>query len=350
MWRPCFDRQRWFSASVLVALGCACRELDSDADAAALVGVARAEPREGGRDAALHDVPDSIVQKLAEQEVSAVRKGQGGRSLAFVVTLQDQTVGYFKPEQTFAANWYSEIASYHLDRELGLGKAPPAVGRKLPWAVLKRAAGDDPRVRELRIRGGTLRGALTAWIPKPLDPLVVLPGWQRWLTVDPPPALSPFQRPETYSRAKQRGQASSLPAEAPEPDRRDRPAELSDLILFDYLIGNLDRWGGGFTNVRTRGPGGPLVYLDNANGFPPAQVGKSRLLDVRLESVQRFRRKTVEAIRKLDGERFRSRLAKDPLAPLLDDAQLRELETRRARLLAHVDHIERTKGSAAFPW
>ena len=50
-------------------------------------------------------------------------------------------------------------------------------------------------------------------------------------------------------------------------DRADRGAELSDLVLFDYLIHNIDRWGGGFTNVRTRGEGGPLVFLDNAGGF-----------------------------------------------------------------------------------
>ena len=90
---------------------------------------------------------------------------------------------------------------------------------------------------------------------------------------------------------------------ATEPDQESRPAELSDLIVFDYLTQNVDRWGGDFTNLRIRGPGGPLIYLDNGAGF---WLGEQRLglMEARLKALQRFRRATVEAVRRLDVDAF----------------------------------------------
>jgi hypothetical protein len=317
------------------------------------------ESRRKERETPLADLPDSVLDQLAESGVASIDKGKGGRTLAFVVALEDGTVGYFKPEQSFAANWYAEMASFHLDREIGLGRVAPSVGRRLPWEALERAARGDQRVRELLIgEDGTLRGSLVAWIAGPLERLEPGGGWESWLRIDPPFVISPFQRPEEYWEAVKLGKeragararhATLSAAPTPIPDRADRPSELSDLILFDYLIANLDRWGGNFTNVRTRGAGGPLVYLDNANGFPPKDT-RSPLLETRLSSVQRFRRSTIERIRGFDMDRFRARLGRDPLGPLLTERQLRDLEARRKRLLAYVEGVERLHGEAAFPW
>ena len=120
------------------------------------------------------------------------------------------------------------------------------------------------------------------------------------------------------------------------PDTRERPAELSDLIVFDYLTQNVDRWGGDFTNVRSLGPGGPLIYLDNGAGF---WLGEQRLglMEARLKALQRFRRSTIEAVRRLDIERFGARLGADPLAPVLNEKQLDGLAQRRRAVLQHVD-------------
>jgi hypothetical protein len=271
----------------------------------------------------------------------SARKGFGGRSLAFRVQLADGRRAYFKPEQTFAAHWFSEIAAYHLDRELGLGRASPVVGRTLPWAVFAAAAGNDPRVKEVRVRrDGTVRGSLIAWIEGDLDPVALPPGWEHWLRLDPPRGATPFQRVDDWAR----GKAPIRPSAAGPPDTPDRVAELSDLVLFDYLIGNLDRWGGGYTNVRTRGAGGPLVHLDNANGFH-AGVTSTRHLDAQLAAVERFRRKTVEAIRGFDVHGFARRLSHEPLAPILTEQQLERVEVRRQRILDHVAAVERKHGA-----
>jgi hypothetical protein len=129
------------------------------------------------------------------------------------------------------------------------------------------------------------------------------------------------------------------------PDTEERPAELSDLIIFDYLTQNVDRWGGDFTNVRSRGPRGPLIYMDNGAGF---WLGQQRLglMEARLRALQRFRRSTIEAVRKLDIERFSTHLQADPLAPVLNEKQLDGLAQRRRAVLEHVDAMVARFGEA----
>lgn len=318
--------------------------------------------------------PDWPMRRaLATEEVAEIEKGHGGRSLAFKITLADGTVGYYKPEQTFsAAHWYGEVASYYLDRELGLGRAIPTIGRRLPWQPLREAAGGDSRVDEIIVQDdGTVRGAFIWWVPGGLRPIAPGTGWERWVRVQGSLVVTPYQRPRGWSRdvnrwRRETGSESSdgtetapAPEEpdtevsgppAGEPDTADRPAELSDMILFDYLTTNVDRWGGSFTNVRTRGVGGPLVYLDNAAGFTAGPRARIPLMDARLHALSRFRRSTVAAIGALSMERLARRMGDDPLAPVLTTRQLDQLEERRRHLLEYVARIQREHGEAATPW
>lgn len=313
-------------------------------------------PRTTG-DAFLGEPDAPRLEALATRAIASIEKGRGGRSLAFRLTLDDGTRGYFKPEQSFsAAHWYAEIAAYHLDRALGLGRVAPVIGRRLAWEPLRRVAGDDERVAEITVaEDGTVRGAFIWWIPEELPELTPGRRWERWIRVDPNFGISPFQRPWDFRRQVQAWKAGSPiePAEdlgpEREPDTADRAAELSDMILFDHLTTNVDRWGGAFTNVRARGAGGPLIFLDNGAGFSPGQV-RIDLMEQRLRAVQKFRRSTVGAIRALDLDRYRERLAGDPLAPVLDDRQLTDLAARREAVLEHVAACERRFGDAVFAW
>ena len=297
------------------------------------------------------------IETLRTAETAEVKKGKGGRSLAFKVTLADGTRGYFKPKQSFsAAHWYSEVAAYSLDRELGMGRVPPTTGRRFRWSELRAAAGADSRVSELDIeKDGTLKGAFVWWIPEPLERVRLGRKWERWVRVQKSLPITPYQRPVDYRADLNRRpgiREATDPSRpiAQSPDIEARPAELSDLIVFDYLTQNVDRWGGDFTNLRSRGKGGPLIYLDNGAGF---WLGEQRLglMEARLKALQRFRRSTIDAVRDLDIERFASRLREDPLAPVLNEKQLDGLEQRRRAVLEHVEAMVARFGEPrVFAW
>lgn len=302
--------------------------------------------------------PDtSRVGALRTGEIAEVKKGRGGRSLAFQITLKDGTRGYFKPKQSFsAAHWYSEVAAYYLDRALGLGRVPPTTGRVLRWKDLEAAAGPDDRVAELSIApDGTIRGAFIWWIPERLQRLRMGRQWERWVRVQKTLPITPYQRPVDYRADLNRrpGVREATDPNRPvakNPDVDTRPAELSDMIVFDYLTQNVDRWGGDFTNVRTRGADGPLIYLDNGAGF---WLGEQRLglMEARLKALQRFRRSTIDAVRALDIDAMAADMATDPLAPVLNDKQLDGLAQRRQAVLDHVAAMVGRFGEAAvLPW
>ncbi len=295
--------------------------------------------------------PDAArIASLRTEPIRRVQRGRGGRSLAFKITLEDGTQGYFKPEQTFsAAHWYSEVAAYYLDRALGFGRVPPTTGKSFPWAPLRRAAKSDKRLREVSVRrDGTVRGAFIWWVPQKLTPLRLGRAWERYVRIDERLPITPYQRPAHY-RADLNGKPGRREARDPrrplagKPDTADRAAELSDLIVFDYLVQNVDRWGGNFTNVRTRTSGGPLIFLDNGAGFwlGDQELG---LMQSRLVALQRFRRSTVEAVRAFNIDDFAATLATDPLHPVLNQRQLDGLRARRNALVAHVEQMVRRFG------
>jgi len=287
------------------------------------------------------------IDSLRQAQIAEVERGRGGRSLAFKVTLDDGTQGYFKPEQSFSgAHWYAELAAYYLDRTLKFGRTPPSIGRQFEWSSLRRAAGTDGRVSEVRVQpDGTVRGAFIWWMPERLVPLSTERGWESWVRVNGGIDLTPFQRPAEYRadiRRRNEGQAPERVNSRPDPDTRARPAELSDMILFDYLTSNVDRWGGDNTNIRTYGAGGPLVYLDNGAGFwPNAQVS---LMETRLRMVQRFRRSTIDAVRDFNIDDFRARLSSDPMAPILDENLIQGVVERVQRVIAHAERMQERFG------
>jgi hypothetical protein len=163
--------------------------------------------------------PDEPLRRiLATAKIENVSKGRGGRSLSFKLSFEGDVQGFFKPEQAFAANWYSELASYYLDRELGLGRVPPAVGRRLEWENLRYQAERDDRIDEVVVRDGTVRGSVAWWVPTPLEPIALPTGWESWLRIESATYPSPFESPEVYleqRRADGRGPGPELAQKGP---------------------------------------------------------------------------------------------------------------------------------------
>ncbi len=290
---------------------------------------------------------------LAEEDVAHIELGGGGRSLGFRITLANGARGYFKPAQSFsAARWYSEVAAHHLDRELGFERAPPSVARQMYWPQLRRVARDDERVNEVEVDDDQMVvGAFIHWIEGGLTPWQLGQGWERWVRVEGGMHISPYQRPRDYRGLLNEEmydfetEIGDHPEAEAEPEDPAHVGELSDLIVFDFLISNVDRWSGSYTNVRRRGTDGALVFLDNAAGFWRNE--RLGLMDARLQALQRFRRPTVEALERFRVRRFRERLATESVQ-VLDEGQIAGVEARRRAVLLHVRAMRQRFGERVF--
>lgn len=264
------------------------------------------------------------LERLASAPITELTRNPGGATITIRVRFSDGTRAVWKPEQKHSAsNFRAEIAAYHLDRIVGFSRTAAVVGRSLGYPhVLEHleASNADPefieRFRaEVPARDGRVAGAMIAWHAGKLVSAEPPKGWTEGLR---------SKEPVREELAK-------------------RMPEWSDLIVFDFLIDNTDRWSGG--NVLSLGGGG-LIFLDNAAAFAPWRASRGETNQSRLEPVCRFRRATVEALRALGpaaapearlGARLERSLAGDPLAPVLGKAQLRAVDTRVERLLEHVE-------------
>ncbi len=265
------------------------------------------------------------VTSLATSEIKSLAWNGGGVTLTFKVTFVDGRRALFKPAQAWSgSNHKAEIAAYHLDRLLGLGRVAVVVGRALPASWLTDAV-SDPKLtervgRELKVIDGRVEGAMIAWHTKRLVSAEPARGWRETL-------------------------GGSGPID---PEVRHRAAELGDLAVFDFLQDNTDRWSGG--NVLSLGKGGPLVFLDNASSLLPSRARRGASLERELSRLCRFRKGTVNAVsapRDLAAELAAS-VARDPSRASLEPQVVEALRERAARLREHLATCRREHGDEVW--
>lgn len=258
--------------------------------------------------------------RLVTAPIVEVTPNRGGASVSMRVRFADGSKAALKPEQAHVTDPRAEIAAYHVDRIVGFGRTAAVAGRRIDAAELRAAlvSGGAPDAfvarfdRELVVRDGQIGAALIAWHTAALVEEEAEPPWAAALAEDGP---------------------------APEGDAV-KLGERSDLVVFDFLIDNPDRFSGG--NILRLGKGGPLVFLDQGAAFGKNRLALGRTTRDRLEKVCRFRPATLAALRRMGaagGERLSALLAKslerDALAPVLNAAQLAGVDERLGALLAH---------------
>ena len=242
------------------------------------------------------------------------------------VKFEDGHRALFKPEQKkWKAGFRAEIGAYHLDRLLGFGRVAVVAGRivdrKLLRAHLVHSGADKKWLArfddEVLDHEGSVYGALIAW------------HRGRLVSAAPP---QDFTDGLDTAQPLRRAVAERLP-------------EWSDMLVFDHLIHNTDRWSGG--NVLSLGSGGPLIFLDQAAGFNPWR-GKPQM-NKRLTATCRFRKATATAIRARRGRQELSAqlvksLSQDALAPVLGQRSVEGVEARLSSLADHIDACEEKLG------
>jgi hypothetical protein len=276
-----------------------------------------------------------LLERVRRQPIVRVKLNRGGSSLSFRLDLADGSRAAFKPAQTNLQTIpRKEVAAYRLNRLLGLNAVPPAAPRMVSRDELfahihPDSTGAIPRIRAETIFNplGRTAGVIMYWIPEIRDSGLDTPdgeqqGWQ-WLS-----------------------QAFPVPGE-----RRAIAAQLSNLVVFDFLTSNPDRYSGG--NVKMSPDGAHLYFMDNTMAFFLDPAGNDKTRPV-LDRTERFSRQLYRALDRISMPGLQRELAREHESPyeILTPTEMRAVVARRDAVKKHIDDLVASYGEGrvlAFP-
>lgn len=285
--------------------------------------------------AELESLPRFVGTDTGQDEILEVISSANSRSFKPVghssVVLRMRTVARVTAalkvrSRELQRGYQHEIAAYRISRLLGLDNVPPAVYRRATWKEIEGRFHDDMLGRRSSIRravvwdeDGSAPGAAIYWV-KGLRSvgLEKKARWQGWLRDGDIPE----------------GKASLA-------------RDLSRMVVFDFLIGNWDRFSGG--NLRTDAAQQRAVLRDNDRSFSiPLLDRRYETLLTGLTGTERFSKAMVRHLAALDGASIRAELARDPSHggdPLLSDAQIADVLDRRATILSYIAALIEERGA-----
>jgi hypothetical protein len=301
------------------------------------------QPLERSRLATARPAPDTVfgapdpelLAPLGATPVTRVKVNHGGTSLSLRLDFASGARAAFKPLQTHPqSDPRREIAAYRIDRMLGIGRVPPA--KSAAFAIDDLVAAADPAHRsrtasriadEAIARDGKLIGEVSWWIPE--IKRVRIGG--RYVDETDGEAM--------WAEYLQAGAA--IPGEL-----RPMLAQLATVIVFDVVIDNSDRWSG--NNTQGSPDDRVLYFMDNTLAFSQYTLGHAANLS-RLYRIQRFPRGLVGKLRALTAESVAAALGSgdDLLGPLLTEAEIRAMLSRRDHVLEYVDRLSAELGDDA---
>ncbi|MBU1242867.1 hypothetical protein KJ612_06675 [Myxococcota bacterium] len=268
------------------------------------------------------------LRQLQRNEIVSISFNRGGSSVSLRFTFKDGSMAAFKPDQHHEQTVPRfEIAAYRMNRLLGMSRVPPATWRRISKAELFEHLDEKSRIARNRIleevqwdKDGTVAGEVSVWIPviraMPLETFEFRRKWVRWL------APYDYLWQEEYSLAGQ----------------------ISNMILFDFLVNNPDRFTGNNTLSDERMK--RLYYMDNTYAFYPSGDGSSSGRQY-LRIARRYSEKMIRSLQRLDIRTIRSEVVEAAGAPwpILGDEEIEALLQRKEYLIREI-----TRNIAHFGW
>jgi len=123
-------------------------------------------------------------------------------------------------------------------------------------------------------------------------------------------------------------------------------AQIAAVIVFDVVIDNSDRWSG--NNTQGSADERVLYFMDNTLAFSQFTLGHTSNLS-KLYRIQVFPRRLIGRLRALTAESIAAAVGRgdDLLGPLLGEAEIRALLSRRDHLVEYVDRLIAELGEEA---
>ncbi|HXJ23602.1 MAG TPA: hypothetical protein VMT03_25525 [Polyangia bacterium] len=253
-----------------------------------------------------------LLDRVRTQPIKRFKLNHGGSSISFRIDFADGSRAAWKPQQTNSQTIpRKEVAAYRLNRLLGLNAVPPAAPRAVSRDELLSHLHPEsveflPRIQAETIFGpdGKSLGTASYWIPVIKD--------------------SGFDKGEGQKQM----QAWLTRGETIPPDQLSMARQVSDLIVFDFLTCNPDRYSGG--NMKMSPDGTELFYMDNTMSFFLEPQGKEKNRDV-LFRTQRFSRSLYEALNRITEATLQRALGSEARAgyEILSQAEIGALIARR---------------------
>lgn len=266
-----------------------------------------------------------LLERVRTQPMVRFKFNHGGSSISFRVDFADGSRAAWKPTQTNTQTIpRKEIAAYRLNRLLGLNAVPPAAPRAVSRDELLSHLHPEsleflPRIKAETIfnPAGITYGTASYWIPIIKDSGFDTPDGQRlataWLTV-------------------------GVGSEPIPPDKMSMARQVSDLVVFDFLTSNPDRYSGG--NMKMSPDGSELFYMDNTMSFFVDPAGPEKNREVLLRT-QRFSKSLYEALDRVTVPTLERALAQEPGATydILTPSEIAAVVARRQFIQQHVREL-----------
>jgi hypothetical protein len=260
-----------------------------------------------------------LLERVRTQPIVRFKLNHGGSSLSFRVDFADGSRAAWKPIQTNTQTIpRKEVAAYRLNRLLGLNAVPPAAPRVVSREELLAHLHPEsveflPRIEAETVFGanGKTIGTASYWIPIIKD--------------------SGFDTPEGRSLAQQwLSQAWPVATE-----HVPMATQLSDLVVFDFLTANPDRYSGG--NMKMSPDGTQLYYMDNTMSFFLDPNGIPRNREALLRT-QRFSRALYQALARITVPTLQKAFTEEVGAPyeILTPAEIAAVVARRDFVRHHI--------------
>jgi hypothetical protein len=270
-----------------------------------------------------------LLARARSGRIVRAKLNRGGSSISFRLDLADGSRAAFKPVQTNLQTIpRKEVAAYRLNRLLGLTAVPPAATRAISRDELLANLHPESLPSLPRIQAETLfdlnghtKGVVMYWIPEIADSGFDTPDGQQlaisWLT-----------------------QGNPIP-----PDKRAMAAQISELVVFDFLTDNPDRYSGG--NMKMSPDGSRLYFMDNTMAFFHDPEGTENNRKVLLKA-QRFSRRLYEALDRVSVDAMTRALAADSPDPhaVLTLPEMRAVVSRRDFVRRYVDALATQYGES----
>ncbi len=268
---------------------------------------------------------DDMLESLASSPAWQF-KPVGRSSIVLRMRTRSRVTGGFKVKSDEADRGYAnEVVAYRIARLLLLDNVPPATFRTSSRQEIRSAFHKKKRNRWPAVDrqvawedDETVVGAASVWTKMARRGLERRKAvWSDWTRLD-----------------------GTVP-----PDKSELAADLSNMVLFDFLIGNVDRYSSG--NLLMDPGGARAILVDNDAGFSELDFGSYEALLADLTRTERFSKTTVSRLLALDRDALLGELPADyphDAEPLLDATQIGAILARRDTLLSYVAALVQEHG------